>query len=122
MRQRPEAQAVQPTTVQDLVIQTAMAFGQGAVDRTVTPAGSHFLRTYFMPRFKEHLKHYQKHRLAILAYARGLGWYAGTLANSRRVSIIDAVDVRVALDKFPCPITPPILQFLEQLRGQEPGG
>jgi hypothetical protein len=105
-------------TVQDLVVQTAMAFGQGAVDRTVTPQASRLLRTYFMPRFEHHLEHYKEHRLAILAYARGLGWYASTLAASRGRSIIDAVDVRVGLDKFPCPIAPPILQFLEQLRGK----
>jgi hypothetical protein len=108
-------------TVQDLVVQTAMAFGQGAVDRTITTNASRLLRSYFKPRFEHHLEHYKEHRLAILAYARGLGWYAATVAASRGRSIIDAVDVRVGLDKFPCPIAPPILQFLEQLRGKEPG-
>ncbi len=109
-------------TVQDLVVQTAMAFGQGSVDRTVTTNASRFLRGYFTPRFEHHLEHYKEHRLAMLAYARGLGWYAATLASSRGRSIIDAVDIRVALDKMPCPIAPPVLQFLEQLRGKQPGG
>jgi hypothetical protein len=109
-------------TVPDLVVQTAMGFGQGAVDLTVTTAASRLLRSYFTPRFEHHLEHYKEHRLAMLAYARGLGWYAATLAASRGRSIIDAVDVRVALDKMPCPIAPPVLQFLEQLRGKKPGG
>jgi hypothetical protein len=108
-------------TVEDLVVQTGMAFGQGAVLLTVTPRGSRLLRSYFVPRFKHHLDHYLENRLGILAYARGLGWYAATIASSRGSSIIDAVDIRVGIDKFPCPITPPVLQLLEQLRGQEPG-
>lgn len=108
-------------TVEDLVVQTGMAFGQGAVTMTVTPRASKLLLAYFVPRFKDHLLHYQKHRLAILAYARGLGWYAATIAASRNRAIIDAVDVRVSIDKFPCPITPPVLQLLEQLREQGPG-
>jgi hypothetical protein len=105
-------------TVDDLVVQTAMAFGQGAVAMTVTPKASRLLRSYFVPRFEHHLEHYQEHRLAILAYARGLGWYAGTVAQSRGRSIIDAIDVRVGIDKFPCPIMPPVLQLLEQLKEQ----
>lgn len=105
-------------TVDDLVVQTAMAFGQGSVDMTVTSKASELLRSYFGPRFEHHLAHYQEHRLAILAYARGLGWYSGTVAQSRGRSIIDAADVRVGIAKFPCPITPPVLQLLEQLKKQ----
>ncbi len=122
MRQDTREPVDDKVTVQDLVVQTAMAFGQGSVNLTVTTAASRFLRGYFTPRFEHHLAHYKEHRLAILAYGRGLGWYAGTLALSRGKSIIDAVDVRVALDKFPCPIAPPVLAFLNQLRRGEPRG
>ncbi len=121
MGQEPEP-VDDKVTVEDLVVQTAMAFGQGAVDLTVTTNASRLLRSSFKPRFQRHLEHYKEHRLAMLAYARGLGWYAATLAASRSRSIIDNVDVRVALDKFPCPIAPPVLELLEQLRGRPQGG
>ncbi len=120
MRQDEEPREDDNVTVQDLVVQTSMAFGQGATDRTVTTKASRFLRGYFTPRFEHHLEHYKEHRLAILAYARGLGWYAATLASSRGRNIIDAVDVRVGLDKFPCPIVPPVIQLLDQMRGRRP--
>jgi hypothetical protein len=90
-------------TVEDLVLQTSVAFGQGAVGSTLTQKASRLLRSYFVPRFEHHLAHYQKHRLGILAYARGLGWYAATLASGRGRSMIDGPDVREAIDEFPCP-------------------
>jgi len=102
-------------TVDDLVVQTAMAFGQGAELLNVSPRASRLLLSYFKPRFEHHLDHYRQHVLGMLAYARGLGWYAATLANSKGRAIIDAVDVKVAIDKMPCPFMPEIIQFLEQL-------
>ena len=107
-------------TVEDLFIQASMAFGQGAVSLNVTPRAAKLIRAYFTKRFEHHLEHYQEHLLGILAYARGLGWYAATLAASKRRAIIDAPDLRIAIDKFPCPFTPEIIQFLEQLGTDRP--
>lgn len=102
-------------TVEDLFLQASMAFGQGAVDMNVTPRASKLIHAYFTKRFEHHIEHYQDHRLGILAYARGLGWYAATLANSKGRALIDAPELRVAIDKFPCPFMPEILDFLDQL-------
>jgi hypothetical protein len=112
-------QVTVPVTVEDLLVQTSMAFGQGSGHLTITPAASRFLLGYFKPRFQRHLKHYTAQRLGMLAYGRGLGWYAATQALSRGKQMIDAVDARVALEKFPCPIAPPVLALLDRMRRQE---
>ena len=104
--------------VEDLVVQTAMAFGHGAGGVEVTTKASRLLRAFFKPRFKHHLKHYRQHRLAMLAYANGLGWYAQTLARMKGRATIGASDVRIAIDKMPCPLLPPVFELLEKLRAQ----
>jgi hypothetical protein len=106
------------TGVDDLVVQTAMAFGHGAGGVNVTTKASRLLRAFFKPRFKHHLKHYQEHRLAMLAYAHGLGWYAQTLSRRKGRTEIGANNVRVAIDKLPCPLLPPVFELLEKLRAQ----
>lgn len=104
--------------VEDLVVQTAMAFGNGAGGFNVTAKASRLLLAFFKPRFKHHLKHYREHRLAMLAYANGLGWYAQTLARQKGRAAIGATDIRVAIDKMPCPLLPPVFELLEKLRAQ----
>jgi histone H3/H4 len=108
----------EPLGVDDLVIQTAMAFGHGAGGVNVTAKASRLLRAFFKPRFKDHLKHYRQHRLAMLAYATGLGWYAQTLARTKGRVTVGASDVRIAIDKMPCPLLPPVFELLEKLRAQ----
>jgi hypothetical protein len=105
--------------VEDLIVQTSMAFGQGSGHLTITPEASRYLRGFFKPRFQRHLSHYTAQRLGMLAYARGLGWYAATQALSRGKQMIDAADAKVAIEKFPCPIAPPVLALLERLRREE---
>jgi hypothetical protein len=110
---------VATVTVEDLLVQTAMAFGQGSGHLTITPEASRFLRGYFKPRFTRHLQHYTAQRLGMLAYGRGLGWYAATQALSRGKQMIDAADAKVAIEKFPCPIAPPVLALLDRMRREE---
>ena len=93
-------------SVGQLVVHTALAFGNGAQGFNLTPEASKLLLSIFRIRFRHHLKHYNEHRLGILAYATGLGWYAMTLANSKGLAIIGAEDVKCSLDKFPCPFDP----------------
>ena len=102
--------------VDDLVVQTAMAFGNGAGGVNVTSKASALLRAFFTPRFKHHLKHYRENRLGILAYATGLGWYAKTLAANKGRNAIGAADIRVAIDKLPCPLMPEVFALLDKLR------
>lgn len=102
--------------VDDLVVQTAMAFGHGAGGINVTQKASALLRAFFTPRFKHHLSHYRDNRLGILAYATGLGWYAKTLAGDKGRNLIGATDVRRAIDKLPCPLMPEVFALLDKMR------
>lgn len=102
-------------TVNQLVVHTAMAFGNGAQGLNLTPAASRLLLGIFRRRFRHHLQHYAEHRLAIMAYATGLGWYTFTLANAKSNAIIDVEEIKVGLDKFPCPIIPPVFNLLKEL-------
>lgn len=109
------AQDGEKISVNQLVVHTAMAFGNGTQGLNLTPEASRLLLRMFRRRFKEHLKHYTENRLAIMAYATGLGWYVFTLANSKQNAIIDVEDIKVGIDKFPCPIIPPVFDLLKEL-------
>lgn len=102
--------------VDDLVVQTALAFGNGAGGVNLTPKATRLLRAFFTPRFKEHLKHYRKNRLAMLGYATGLGWFAKTHAANKGRTEIGVADITAGIDQMPCPIMPEVFELLENLR------
>ena len=104
-----------PIRTKDLILKAGMAFGNGALGMNITPAASRLIFAIFEKRFAEHIKHYREHHLAILAYATGLGWYAATLSRARNRAIIGPEEIKIAIDKFPCPIIPPVFGLLKEL-------
>ncbi len=95
--------------IEDVIAQGAIAFGQGAGSMNISRGAGRLLRKFFDARFEHHLRDWNKNRLGILAYARGLGWYAAVVAQTNKRVDIGKVDIREAIMGFPCPIVPQLL-------------
>ena len=88
----------------DVEAEVGMAFGQGAGMLSITPSASQYLTRHFEKQIERHLENWDRKRLGTLAYARGLGWIAATLAMKDGRVDIDIGDLRVAFSLFPCPL------------------